>query len=913
MPKFIVNDKFNKSFISRALKYSDKPDKITFQRTYKGTGMINKNSFHNLDIKDVYTGLSSGAGGLSAAALEKAQEYFGKNILDEGKKKSFISILIGEFKNLMLIVLFAAAVISLFLEGFSADFVIIIAVILLNSIMGAVQESKAQGALDALKKMSAPFANVIRAGKPLSVKAEELVPGDVVILAAGDSVPADLRLTSSALLKIEEATLTGESLPVEKDANAVLGEDIPLAERVNMAYAGTSVTYGRGVGVVCRTGMNTEIGKIAGALETAGSGETPLQKRMDSLSKVLSVAVIIIAAVIFTVGVLTGRQAFDMFLVAVSLAVAAIPEGLATVVTLQLTMGVQKMSRRGAIVRKLPAVETLGSTNIICSDKTGTLTQNRMKVLKAYINGCEYEADNISHSGELEMMDRVFLLCNDTQVSVEDEKTRLIGDPTETALFAFAGERLEPDNTEEFLRVLEIPFDSERKLMSTVNGRDEFNLYVKGAPDALLERCAKASVNGKITGLDDNMKAAINKANEKFAGEALRVIAAAYKPLSAQPKSITGLEEDLVFIGLAGMMDPPREEAKDAVEVCRNAGITPVMITGDHKTTAVAIAEKLGILTKHTKAITGAELDGLSDGQHNKEIENIRVYARVAPEHKVRIVKAFRKNGNIVAMTGDGVNDAPALKEADIGVGMGITGTEVSKNASDMVLTDDNFATIVKAVEEGRRIYRNIKKAVQFLLSANISEVLTLFVGTMMGYTILHPVQILWINLVTDTFPALALGMEPAPHDIMSRRPREAKESFLRGMTGNLIFYGTVMSAAALGIYLLSLSWYHDEKVSATMAFLTLGLIQLFHAFNVRSSRKSAFFGLTRNRWMFPAFLISGLLQAAAVLIVPLEAFFKTARLNADQWMLVLAASFVIIPVSELVKLIKAAIKRIRG
>lgn len=861
---------------------------------------------HSLNIKDVYGALSSGAEGLNDAAVQRAEREHGKNVLEEGKKKSFAAILFDQMKDLMLIVLFAAAVISLLLEGFSADFVIIIAVILLNSIMGAVQESKAQNALDALKKMSAPFANIIRNGKPLSVKAADLVPGDVVILAAGDSLPADMRLVSSALLKIEEATLTGESVPTEKDAEAVLGADTPLAERVNMAYAGTSVTYGRGVGVVCYTGMSTEIGKIAGALKAAGDNSTPLQKRMDSLSKVLSIAVVIIAAVIFTAGVITGRKAFDMFLVAVSLAVAAIPEGLATVVTLQLTMGVQKMSKRGAIVRKLPAVETLGSTNVICSDKTGTLTQNKMKVLKAYINGREYDSENIPQSEELGVMDRVFLLCNDTQVAVEEEKTKLIGDPTETALFAFAEARLESGVVaKELERVLEIPFDSERKLMSTVNGHDEFNLYVKGAPDSLLERCTKISIAGKIIDLDDDIRASLHAANEKLAGDALRVIAAAYKPLHKQPKSISGLEQDLIFVGLAGMMDPPRAEAKDAVEVCCRAGITPVMITGDHKTTATAIARELGILTGDARAITGRDLETMSEEQLAHDIEHIRVYARVAPEHKVRIVKAFRNKGNIVAMTGDGVNDAPALKEADIGVGMGITGTEVSKNASDMVLTDDNFATIVKAVEEGRRIYRNIKKAVQFLLSTNISEVLTLFIGTMLGYTVLQPVQILWINLVTDTFPALALGMEPAPHDIMKRKPRDAKESFLHGMTGNLVFYGIVMCAATLGIYFLSLKWYNDPEISTTMAFLTLGLIQLFHAFNVRSSNNSVVVGLLHNRWMFWAMLASAALQVLVVLIVPLESFFDVTRLNATQWLYVLIASFAIVPVSEIIKLIK--------
>ncbi|MGE5496302.1 MAG: calcium-translocating P-type ATPase, PMCA-type [Burkholderiales bacterium] len=873
--------------------------------------MTGANSPHSLKIEDVYKELSTGTHGLDSESVIKAREQWGSNALDEGRKKTFFGILLDQLKNLMLIVLFGAALVSLILEGFNADFIIIIAVILLNALMGAVQESKAMNALDALKKMSAPFANVIRDGKPLSVKASELVPGDLVLLAAGDSVPADIRLTTSALLKVDEAMLTGESLPVEKDASAVLPEDTPLAERVNMAYSGTNVTYGRGQGIVCYTGMRTEIGKIAGALKEAKEGDTPLQKRMDSLSKLLSVAVLVIAAVIFAVGVLTGRPAIDMFLVAVSLAVAAIPEGLATVVTLQLTMGVQKMSRRGAIVRKLPAVETLGCTNVICSDKTGTLTQNSMSVLKAFYNGREYAADALEGSAELKLIDRVFLLCNDTQVAVEEGRKRLIGDPTETALYAFAAARLEPEAAlNEFERVLEIPFDSERKLMSTVNGSDEYKLYVKGAPDALIERCTGISINGKVYPLDDNTKAQLQAANEKMAGEALRVIAAAYKPFDKKPESIEGLEENLVFVGLAGMMDPPRPEAKDAVATCRKAGITPVMITGDHKTTATAIARELGILTEGAKAITGRELDGMDDSDLAENIDRIKVYARVAPEHKVRIVKAFRSRGSVVSMTGDGVNDAPALKEADIGVGMGITGTEVSKNASDMVLTDDNFATIVKAVEEGRRIYRNIKKAVQFLLSTNLSEVLTLFVGTMLGYTVLHPVQILWINLVTDTFPALALGMEPAPVDIMNRQPRDSKQSFLKGMTANLVTFGTMMTIETLLIFFLSLQRYGNPEVSATMAFLTLGLTQLFHAFNVRSTTRPVFSGIGCNKWMFGALLVSALLQVVVVAVVPLEAFFSVTQLSGEQWLFSVIAAFAIIPISEIIKLIKRAARK---
>ena len=520
-------------------------------------------------------------------------------------------------------------------------------------------------------------------------------------------------------------------------------------------------------------------------LVTAKDSDTPLQKRMNALSRILSIAVLAVAAIIFAVGLLTGRTAMDMFFVAVSLAVAAIPEGLATVVTLQLTMGVQKMSHSGAIIRKLPAVETLGSTTIICSDKTGTLTQNKMSVLRAYYNNEEYDAQDMAASKELSLLDRAFLLCNDTKETEEEGREKLIGDPTETALFAFAAQRLDPAATiAENVRVFEIPFDSERKLMSTVNGTHDAVLYVKGAPDELIDRCTKMSVHGEIIELDKAARQAILAANERFARGALRVLGAAYKPLDERPLRPAGLEGDLVFIGLAGMMDPPRAEAKDAVRICKDAGIKPVMITGDHRITAEAVATELGILHGGSKAVTGRELEAMSDADLNRDIDNISVYARVAPEHKVRIVAAFQSRGNIVAMTGDGVNDAPALKTADIGVGMGITGTEVSKNASDMVLTDDNFATIVKAVGEGRRIYRNIKKAVQYLLSANLSEVLTLFVGTLASATVLFPAQILWVNLVTDTFPALALGMEKAPENIMQRRPRDARQSFFFGWHG---------------------------------------------------------------------------------------------------------------------------------
>ena len=860
--------------------------------------------------------LSTAEAGLSPQEAGERLATHGGNVLKEGKKRTLLTIILSQFKNLMILVLLAAAIISALLNEVP-DAIIIFVVIVLNAVMGTVQESRAEAALEALKKLSAPSANVMRGGAVHTVKSAELVPGDVVLLAAGDYVPADIRLISSASLRIDEAMLTGESVPAEKDAASTLAEATPLAERVNMAYSGTSVVYGRAVGVVTATGMETEIGKIAGALQGAAEGETPLQKRMNSLSQMLSVGVLAIAAIVFGLGMLSGRPVFEMFLLAVSLAVAAIPEGLATVVTLLLTMGVQKMSKRGAIIRKLPAVETLGSTSVICSDKTGTLTQNRMSVMKVYANGTEQGADAPGESVELALLDRAFLLCNDTQETKEDGGVRLMGDPTETALYAFAAQRGDAQTViRQYPRVYEIPFDSERKLMSTVNGAEEYALYVKGAPDELVARCTHISLDGQVREITPQDEQVIREANAAMAAEALRVLAAAYKPLDAVPHKPEGLENGLIFLGMAGMMDPPRPEAGEAVALCQSAGIRPVMITGDHKLTAVAIAEKLGILRKGDRALSGVELDTLSDEALDEQLYDIGVYARVAPEHKVRIVKAFQRKGNVVAMTGDGVNDAPALKTADIGVGMGITGTEVSKSASDMVLTDDNFATIVKAVAEGRRIFRNIKMAVQYLLSTNLSEVVTLLIGTMLagqlaGNSVLYPVQILWINLVTDTFPALALGMERAPQDVMQRRPRSAKESFFAGgMAVDMALFGAVMSALTLGIYFLSLSWYGDYTVSATMAFLTLGLVQLFHAFNIRAGHRTVFAGITQNPWMIGAFLLAGALQVGVVAIGPVATFFRSTPLSGTQWLEVLIAAAAIVPVSELVKGIKRLLKK---
>ncbi len=863
---------------------------------------MQNNMPHSLNTEQVYDAFSTNPDGLHPDEAAQRLVTHGENVLKEGSHRTLAAIIFSQFKNLMILVLLAAAIVSGLL-GEIADSVIIFAVIILNALMGTIQEARAEAALDALKKMAAPNADVIRGGTALTVKASELVPGDIVLLEAGDQIPADLRLVETASLKIEEAALTGESVPVEKSSDTVLPSDTPLAERINMAFSGTSVTYGRGTGIVCLTGMQTEIGKIAGALNASTKSETPLQRRLNSLSKVLSFAVLGVAAVIFVIGLLTGREVFDMFLVAVSLAVAAIPEGLATVVTLQLTMGVQKMSKNGAIVRKLPAVETLGCTSVICSDKTGTLTQNKMTVQKVYYNNEEYDADTVKSATELDLLDKAFILCNDTK----ETEGNLIGDPTETALYAFSSNRQKPSDLKNTLpRIYEVPFDSERKLMSTVNSTSSPVLFVKGAPDELLARCSFIHLNGNVVALTDQLRQQVLDMNAHLAQSALRVLAAAMKPLSSLPQSPEGLESELVFIGLAGMIDPPRDEAKVAVSICRQAGITPVMITGDHKITAVAIAQKLGILGENGKAVTGRELDTMDDDALNRDIKNIHVYARVAPEHKVRIVKAFRAQNNVVAMTGDGVNDAPALKTADIGVGMGITGTEVSKNASDMVLTDDNFATIVKAVKEGRRIYRNIKKAVQFLLSANLSEVVTLFVSTMLGLVVLHPVQILWVNLVTDTFPALAIGMETAPADIMHRKPRDAKQSFFAGgMAVNLVFYGVIMGALTLGAYFTGAALYGNTLVGSTMAFLTLGLVQLCHVFNIRSSNRSIVSGFFTNKWIHLSFIFSALLQTAVVWFSPINAFFKVTALSAEQWLYTALFSIAIIPISELVKAVK--------
>ena len=775
--------------------------------------------------------------------------------------------------------------------------------------MGVVQEAKAEEAIDALKEMASPDARVRRDGNVMTVKSHDLVPGDIVLLEAGDIVPADMRLIEANSLKVEEAALTGESVPVDKDISVIAEEGAGIGDRHNMVFSSTNVTYGRALAIVTATGMNTEVGHIASMLASAEKTKTPLQRDQDRLGKTLTIMILVIAAVTFIVGLLRGRQIPDMLLVSISLAVAAIPEGLPAISTIILSIGTQTMADRKALVRTLPAVETLGGTQIICSDKTGTLTLNKMTIEKAYYDGVLH---NSSEDLDLDLpLLRSIVLANDTEVDAEGN---LIGDPTETAMVKFALDKGYPlaERLASFPRVGEIPFDSTRKLMTTVhplaNGR--YLVATKGAPDQLLKRCLHKDFGGQVTDLTDADRQAILTENTGMARQALRVLAGAYKIIDQLPSKFESeeLEHDLIFAGLVGMIDPERQEAADAIAVAKGAGMRTVMITGDHAETAQAIAERLGILNpnedNHHHVMTGAELDAISDQELEARVQDLSVYARVSPEHKVRIIKAWQSKGKTVSMTGDGVNDAPSLKQADIGVGMGITGTEVSKGASDMVLADDNFETIVVAVEEGRKVFANIQKAVQYLLSANLGEVITLFVATLLGWTILQPVHILWINLVTDVFPAIALGMEKAEPDVMNRPPRTKESSFLsNGILPSILYQGVLESALTLFIYWLAGQWYHQENLAETMAFATLGLIQLFHAFNVKYVFTSLFTGKAfDNKFLNGAALLSAVMLLGVIVIPGINDFFDVTAPTLPQWGLVLAVSFSIIVLVELIK-----------
>ena len=847
---------------------------------------MEKKGWHALSAEQVYERLQSGADGLESSLAASRLAESGLNQLVSGEKKTFLSIFLSQFSDLMIWVLIGAAAISGLL-GEWVDASIILTVVILNAILGTVQESKAEAALDALQEMAAPTAQVMRGGVLQEIAATELVVGDLVLIEAGNSIPADLRLVETAALKIEESALTGESVPVEKSTSSLGEENVPIGDQTNMAFMGTAVSYGRGAGVVVATGMNTQMGAIAAQLGAVGNENTPLQQKLNQISRILSIGVLVIAAIVFAIGLAAGNQPLTMFLTAVSLAVAAIPEGLVAVVTIVLALGMSRMAGRGAIIRRLPAVETLGSTQVICSDKTGTLTQNRMAVQELW-------------SGDEELLTDAMAHCNDSRLG---EGLETIGDPTETALLDYVLQNnvWTPEQVRRRRRIGEVPFDSQRKLSTVAVELPEgagTRIFVKGAPDVLVRRCVKAA--GDRGSFDS---AEIKEVNDAMAKQGLRVLAFAYKDEDISNFSnAEEVESNLTFIGLVGMIDPPRPEAKEAIAQCRQAGILPVMITGDHKITAMAIAEEIGILTPDRQALTGRELEVMTDAELEAQVAKTAVYARVAPEHKSRIVSAWQRRGKIVAMTGDGVNDAPALKIADIGVGMGITGTDVSKQASDMVLTDDNFATIVAAVKEGRRIFDNIHKTVRFLLSSNAGEVLAILTATIWGWHLLSPVHILWINLVTDTLPAIALGMEPAEVDVMERKPRDQKIPFLgKGDWMSILAVGAVEAALALIAYALG----GKGVAGTTMAFLTLSLAQLFAAVGFQSERHSILkIKFKEHPMLWLAFLGSALLQLVVMLVPQLRTIFGLVPLSGGQWLTVGALCLGMLAFVEFQKLI---------
>ncbi|MDR1522304.1 MAG: cation-translocating P-type ATPase [Streptococcaceae bacterium] len=901
-------------------------------------------AFHAQSEAAVFTKMASSDHGLSTKEANNRLKEYGLNVLDEGKKVSVVKKFLNQFKDLMIVILLISAFFSVVINGGEdiSDAIIILVVVMINAVFGVFQESKAETAIDALKSMSTPLARVRRDGNVEEIRSEKLVPGDVVLLEAGDVVPADMRLFEAASLKIEEAALTGESVPVEKNIYQKVNVDASIGDRFNMAFQNANVTYGRGVGVVVATGMNTEVGKIADMLVNFDETQTPLKQNLNRLSKVLTIAILLIAVITFLVYFLRGGEPFKGLMTSVALAVAAIPEGLPAIVTIILALGTQILAKRNSIMRKLSAVETLGSTQIIASDKTGTLTMNQMRVEKIYTNEELKTADDFIDLSDMTL--KVMNYANDTKIA---QNGSLIGDPTEMALIQFGIDHQYdlPKLLQVEPRVAELPFDSDRKLMSTVHklADGNFLVAVKGAPDQLIKRVTKKLVNWKITFFTKKNHENIVNINHFLAKNALRVLAFGYKIVSKIPELKTNsLESDLIFAGLVGMIDPERKEAKEAVRVAKLAGIYPIMITGDHQDTAEAIALRLDILDKDSKdtaVLTGSELNELTDEEFQKQVKQYAVYARVSPDHKVRIVKAWQNAGKVVAMTGDGVNDAPALKMSDIGIGMGITGTEVSKSASDMVLADDNFATIIVAIKEGRKIFANIQKTIQYLLSANMAEVLTIFLATLFGWGVLMPVHLLWINLVTDTFPAIALGVESAEPKIMEQKPRGRAASFFsKGVLGSIIYQGILQGVLTLSVYGAALifpahtltNFSYKEAILAlknigegvnkslthvaaidqlqhadalTMAFATLGLIQLFHAFNVKSVHQSiltvgAFYSKTFN-W---SILISFLLLALTIVIPSFNKTFHVAHLDLYQWGIVFIAGLLMILIVEAVK-----------
>ena len=878
--------------------------------------------------------------GLTENVVKTKREKYGLNMLKAKKKASLLQRFIEQFKDFSIIVLIIAAIVSGFVgisqgEGMT-DTIIILIVVLANAIIGIAQESKAEKSLEALQKLTDHASKVIRDGKIKVIPAKELVPGDIVVLDTGDYIPADLRVIEAVNLKAQESSLTGESVPVEKTTKTIEKTDVGIGDRTNMLFSSSLVTYGRGKGIVVQTGMNTEVGKIAGMLDNTEKQITPLQEKLNKLGKTLGIAALAICAFIFIIGLIQGKEPINMFMTAVSLAVAAIPEGLVAVSTIVLAIGVQKMVKKNAIVKKLPAVETLGSATVICSDKTGTLTQNKMTVEKIFINGETKELAEYKKNINEDLKKLIFanMLCNDTKISTDG---KLTGDPTETALVDMAFKLdFDPSVYDRMPRIQEIPFDSDRKLMTTVNEvNGKYIVYTKGGMDELIGICNSYILNGEIKNNIEEYKNMITKNNEQMAKEALRVLACAYKEIDHKPtkEDMENIEKDLIFVGMVGMIDPPREEAKIAVEKCKTAGIKTVMITGDHKITATAIAKKLGILENEDEAITGADLEKMTDEELEKNVRKYSVYARVSPEHKVRIVKAWQKNGEIVAMTGDGVNDSPALKTANIGCAMGVVGTDVAKEAADVILTDDNFATIVSAVEEGRRIYDNILKVIQFLLSSNVGEVIVLFLATLLtpffakwfGITdvahleILLPIHILWINLVTDSLPALALAFDPANEGIMKRKPaKPGKGVFTKGMTWRVIYQGVMIGLLTLAAFMIGLATTKEPingllldeskiEVGQTMAFITLAMSELVHVFNIRDNKKSIFkTKIFNNSKLIWAILASAALMLVILVIPALRHIFSIPILptgNILELVLLVFAPIVIVEIFKLLKI----------